>query len=206
MNLTAQPAARALFPMGTGHVDPADKSARILKAALDLFVRYGIKRTSIDDIAREAGIAKGTLYLYYKSKDALFAAVAETICAERLAMARAAATGAGSLVDRLVAILDSQFGAMCRLIAESPHVAELTESRSLAAATYDKHDRDIEALIEEVLSLDGVSGRNAPEMLTACAIGMVEICGTDEKLFRERLTALVDTLIQGLRSRQKHRL
>jgi AcrR family transcriptional regulator len=203
LNPTAQPAARALFPMGTGPVNPADKSARILKAALDLFIRYGIKRTSIDDIAREAGIAKGTLYLYYKSKDALFAAVAETICAERLAMAREASAGTGSMVDRLVAILDSQFGVMCRLIAESPHVAELTESRAFAAATYDKHDRDIEALIEEVLSLDGVSGPNVPEMLTACAIGMVEICGTNEKLFRERLTALFDTLIRGLRFRME---
>jgi AcrR family transcriptional regulator len=203
LNLTAQPAARALFPMGTGHVDPADKSARILKAALDLFVRYGIKRTSIDDIAREAGIAKGTLYLYYQSKDALFAAVAERMCAERLAMAREASAGAGPLVDRLVAILDSQIGVMCRLIAESPHIAELAESRAFAAATYDKFDRDIEVLITEVLSLDGVSGRNVPEMLTACAIGMVEICGTNEKLFRERLTALVDTLIQGLRSRME---
>jgi AcrR family transcriptional regulator len=198
---TAQPAARALFPMGTGQVDPADKSARILKAALDLFVRYGIKRTSIDDIVREAGIAKGTLYLYYQSKDALFAAVAERMCAERLAMAREASAGAGPLVDRLVAILDSQIGVMCRLIAESPHIAELAEARAFAAATYDKFDRDIEVLIKEALAHDGVSGRNVPEMLTACAIGMVEICGTDETLFRERLTALVDTLIQGLRSR-----
>jgi AcrR family transcriptional regulator len=205
LNLTAQPAARALFPMGTGHADPADKSARILKAALDLFVRYGIKRTSIDDIAREAGIAKGTLYLYYPSKDALFAAVAERMCAERLAMAREASAGAGPLVDRLVAILDSQIGIMYRLVCESPHIAELAESRALFAPTYDKFDRDIEVLIEEVLSLDGVSGRNVPEMLTACAIGMVEICGTDEKLFRERLTALVDTLIQGLRHSGKTR-
>lgn len=203
MNLNAQPAARALFPVGTGQVDPADKSARILKAALDLFIRYGIKRTSIDDIAREAGIAKGTLYLYYRSKDALFAAVAERMCAERLAMAREASAGAGPLVDRLVAILDSQIGVMCRLVAESPHLAELAEAHASAAAIYGKFDRDIEALINEVLLGHGISGRNVPEMLTACAIGMVEICGTDEKLFCERLTALVDTLIRGLRSKME---
>ncbi|MDB5395406.1 MAG: hypothetical protein JWM91_2912 [Rhodospirillales bacterium] len=118
-------------------------------------------------------------------------------------MAREAAASAGPLVDRLVAILDCQIGVMCRVVAESPHIAELEESRAFAAATYDKFDRDIEVLIKEVLSLDGVSGRNVPEMLTACAIGMVEICGTNEKLFRERLTALVDTLIQGLRSRME---
>jgi AcrR family transcriptional regulator len=187
--------------MPAGHVDPADKSARILKAALDLFVRYGIKRTSIDDIAREAGIAKGTLYLYYQSKDALFAAVAERICAERLAMARDAAAGGGRLVDKLVDILDFQFGVMYRVVAQSPHIAELEESWTFAAATYKKFDQNMEELVEQVLLLDGVSGRNVPRMLTACAIGMVKICGADEKLFREQLAAMIDTLIQGLRYR-----
>jgi AcrR family transcriptional regulator len=189
--------------MRTGYVDPADKSARILKAALDLFVRYGIKRTSIDDIAREAGIAKGTLYLYYQSKDALFAAVAERICAERLAMARDAAAGGSRLIDKLVDILDFQFGVMYRVVAESPHIAELEESQAFAAATYEKFDHDMADLLEQVLLPEGISGRDVPEMLTACAIGMVKICGADERLFRERLAALVDTLIRGLRSRME---
>jgi AcrR family transcriptional regulator len=198
-----QAATRALFPMRTGHVDPADKGARILKAALDLFVRYGIKRTSVDDIAREAGIARGTLYIYYPSKDALFAAVAERICAERLAMARDAAAGGSRLVDKLVDILDFQFGVMYRVVAESPHIAELEESWTFAAATYKKFDQDMEDLLEQVLLLDGVSGRNVTKMLTACAIGMIKICGADERLFREQLAAMIDTLIQGLRSRME---
>jgi hypothetical protein len=121
-------------------------------------------------------------------------------------MARDAAAGGSRLVDKLVDILDFQFGVMYRVVAESPHIAELEESRAFAAATYGKFDRDMEDLIAQVLSLDGVSGRNVPEMLTACAIGMVKICGADERLFRERLTALVDTLIQGLRSRMGEEL
>ena len=57
--------------------------------------------------------------------------------------------------------------------------------------------------MDQVLLRDGVSGQNVAEMLTACAIGMVVICGTDEKLFRQRLAAMVDTLILGLRSKMK---
>lgn len=44
------------------------KEQAILDAARGLFLHYGFKKTSVDDIAREAGIAKGTVYLYFKNK------------------------------------------------------------------------------------------------------------------------------------------
>lgn len=43
----------------------------IQKASTDLFSRYGIKKTTIDDIVRAAGIGKGTFYLFYPSKEDL---------------------------------------------------------------------------------------------------------------------------------------
>ena len=62
----------------------SDKRDRLLDAALMPFLRYGVKRTSIDDIAREVGIAKGTIYLSSDSKAALFAAIADRLCASTL--------------------------------------------------------------------------------------------------------------------------
>ncbi|NMG45990.1 TetR family transcriptional regulator [Aromatoleum toluvorans] len=44
-------------------------------AALSLFVEKGFAATRLDDIAERAGVSKGTLYLYFDSKDALFKAV-----------------------------------------------------------------------------------------------------------------------------------
>ena len=44
------------------------KRERILLAATDLFVRLGYRKTSVDQIARQAGVAKGTVYLYYRNK------------------------------------------------------------------------------------------------------------------------------------------
>lgn len=53
------------------------KRARILQAASDLFVELGYRKTSVDKVARRAGIAKGTVYLYFRSKvDLLFHAIA----------------------------------------------------------------------------------------------------------------------------------
>jgi len=45
-----------------------EKRARLLEAALKLFERYGYKKTAVDDIAREADVAKGTVYLYFRNK------------------------------------------------------------------------------------------------------------------------------------------
>ena len=41
---------------------------RLLAAATDLFGRYGYRKTSVDEVARNAGVAKGTVYLYYRNK------------------------------------------------------------------------------------------------------------------------------------------
>ncbi|HZX32851.1 MAG TPA: TetR/AcrR family transcriptional regulator [Rhodocyclaceae bacterium] len=44
-------------------------------AALELFVEKGFAATRLDDVAKRAGVSKGTLYLYFDSKEALFKAV-----------------------------------------------------------------------------------------------------------------------------------
>jgi len=44
------------------------KKRRILEAATQLFIDQGYRKTSIDEVAREAGVAKGTVYLYFSSK------------------------------------------------------------------------------------------------------------------------------------------
>lgn len=51
------------------------RPAELLSAALDIFVEKGYAATRLDDVARRAGVSKGTLYLYYDSKESLFKAV-----------------------------------------------------------------------------------------------------------------------------------
>ncbi|MFI5608162.1 TetR/AcrR family transcriptional regulator [Amycolatopsis sp. NPDC051903] len=52
-----------------------DRADRILDAAADLLVRWGSRKVTIEDIARHAGIGKGTVYLHWRTKDQLFEAV-----------------------------------------------------------------------------------------------------------------------------------
>ena len=53
-------------------VDRENKRNEILIAAIRVFARQGVSRTKMIDIAHEAGIGKGTVYEYYKSKDEIF--------------------------------------------------------------------------------------------------------------------------------------
>jgi AcrR family transcriptional regulator len=50
----------------------AEKRDAILTAALDEFAASGFAAARLDDVARRAGVAKGTIYLYFKDKEALF--------------------------------------------------------------------------------------------------------------------------------------
>jgi AcrR family transcriptional regulator len=53
-----------------------DRRKEILRAAWHLIQRYGFNKTAVGEIAREAGIGKGTIYLYFKSKEEILVALA----------------------------------------------------------------------------------------------------------------------------------
>jgi AcrR family transcriptional regulator len=54
------------------------REARILRAAVACFARQGYYRTTMEEIAAEAGIAKGAAYVYFPSKEAIFLALYDT--------------------------------------------------------------------------------------------------------------------------------
>lgn len=58
---------------------PDRRPDEILDAALRVFARYGLHKTNLEEVAREAGISKGTIYLYFKDKEELFIAAAHRI-------------------------------------------------------------------------------------------------------------------------------
>jgi AcrR family transcriptional regulator len=105
--------------------DGKGRIEQIAEAALRLFARYGYKRTSMDDIAREAGVARATLYLHFKGKDDVFRAMlaglggrVETRCREVLAMP-------GGFADRLAALLVAHHGAAYSAFSAGEHLGEL---------------------------------------------------------------------------------
>ena len=87
------------------------RPTELTAAALALFVEKGFSATRLEDVASRAGVSKGTLYLYFDSKEALFKAVIQEgilpVVAENEAIA---AKHQGSSFDLLEKLLDNWWG------------------------------------------------------------------------------------------------
>jgi AcrR family transcriptional regulator len=57
--------------------DKTDLREKIMQSAMENFAKHGFDRTRMEDIASAAGLAKGTLYLYFKNKEGLFYAICD---------------------------------------------------------------------------------------------------------------------------------
>jgi AcrR family transcriptional regulator len=76
--------------------------ARILGAATERFAAFGYRRTGIAEIARDAGIAAGTVYRYFENKEEVFRAVMRDGLERWLDTARRVLAAPGTAVERLV--------------------------------------------------------------------------------------------------------
>ncbi len=76
----------------------AERRKLLLAAALDEFYEKGVAAARTDDIAARAGLSKGTLYLYFPSKDELFQALIESLTLPNLEAIEAMAKSAPSVI------------------------------------------------------------------------------------------------------------
>jgi AcrR family transcriptional regulator len=67
---------------------PKERPQQIIRAALDVFGERGLRGSRLEDIARQAGLSKGTIYLYFPNKEELFREVVRTVVVERIERAR----------------------------------------------------------------------------------------------------------------------
>jgi AcrR family transcriptional regulator len=81
---------------------PEERQSHILKAALDVFSEHGFASTRLEDVAQRAGVAKGTLYLYFPDKEALFERMLQSVVAP--ALTRLAALAADETIPPATAI------------------------------------------------------------------------------------------------------
>jgi AcrR family transcriptional regulator len=114
----------------------AGRSAKphaIVLAALELFTRFGYRKTSIDDIAEAAQVAKRTVYLHFENKAAVFLAILEYLGDQVRRRCGAAERMGGTAMDRLAGLLDAYFGMGFELFSKSEHMPELEETFSKLA-------------------------------------------------------------------------
>ena len=191
--------------------DAESRRAAILDAAQRMFGQYGYRRTSMDDIAREAEIGKGTIYLSFASKEEVFQALSQRLVERMLDGAKAAARRRGSTADKLTAMHAAWFGTYAETVRQSPHAAELLDAKQRlsadlvahAASRYKRLVRDVLADAAAAGELDlepaGLTADTAAELLIASARGL-ESSAASPAAYRRYLDALVRVMIAGLSS------
>lgn len=102
-----------------------DRRQRILEAALGVFMRYGYRRTTMDDIAREVGKSRPALYLSFPSKEALLVGVVEMGFEATFRAIEAGLPGQESLPDKLMYVFELWSVRPFEQIARSPAAGEL---------------------------------------------------------------------------------
>ena len=115
--------------MTTNSAKPDARRAEVLSAAAAVFMRYGYRKASMDDVATAAGLSRQALYLRFASKDDLFGAALEHVMASSLAEARRLLRDDHrELLPRIVAAFTALHGLHLGDAVAAQHVAELTEA------------------------------------------------------------------------------
>jgi AcrR family transcriptional regulator len=129
-----------------------EKEKAICQAATRLFMRYGVKRTGMNDIAEEAGIARQTLYNIFPHKDAVLGGAIRLFMVEALAEIERGVALTSDLREQLGIVFEHLVRRPYAMIHASPHTDDLVdgvgpESRKLIGEYRDRFRLVIERLL-----------------------------------------------------------
>ena len=158
------------------------KFEQVLEGARTVFLRDGFERASVDDIAREAGVSKATLYAYFPDKRLLFMEIALGECrrqadeaGEMLDFNQPVATILRLAAEKLVAFLLSDFGQRIYRIA----VAEAESFPALAHEFYHSGPKLVQDRIAECLRCAIGRGELAIDDIDLAAAQFAQLCKAD---------------------------
>lgn len=128
------------------------KQERILDIAIDVFTRYGVRRTTMGDIAERAGISRQTLYTSYANKDDILAAAVRHAADKTMAAITCAWQSAEGIGDRLDIYFQRAVVDYFELLRQMPDADDLLTgfSESGAAVIEAAEARKAEALASQL--------------------------------------------------------
>ena len=185
---------------------------RILGAAFVRFARYGFRRTSMEDIAAEAGVSRAALYLQFRNKEEIFKSLAQDLQDRALARAGEALAADGPLAERVRAAIEGKSLEMVRITLESPHGSELLDETGrlcgdLVAETERRFTGQLTRVLRRAtaageidLAAAGLAAPAAAQLLLRAVKGLKGPGVTVEE-FRSGLGSLVRVFVAGLAPR-----
>jgi AcrR family transcriptional regulator len=185
---------------------------RLLDAALTCFRRLGGKRTRIEDIAAEAGIARTAVYRHYQNKRAIVAALATRWLAEDETRLAAIARDHGrSPAARLQAFLLMDAENTRRYLSDPCLIEVLDEVMRNLAGLLRQHRSHIRRHLSGLLAEGSTAGAFRGEAAEKLAIGIDDLMSRfhdprlaadlDKAVWRDRASTAVDMILRTVRAR-----
>lgn len=184
-------------------VDKVARREEILDAAVKVFARKGFAASRIEDVAVEAGIAKGSVYLYFKSRDALLAGVFERYATKSARVL--AELGDGAPLERLTRLVRA---AIEMLAAHPDHARVLLEVWASnppidMAAMYREYRGAIAGLLAEAAAegalRPGIGAEHAVVIVGAIEGCLVQALVDRELPLRELAEPVIQLCVEGIR-------
>ena len=174
-----------------------ERRARMVDAARHLILRHGLRATTMEAIAREAKIAKPTLYGYFPDKEAVFGAIIQALVDDIRAAVHAALSGEGDVIARIGGALAAKYKVVAKLLEGSPHADELySEHARSAKALFATVEQEVDAAITGALQRAGVArARPLTQLLLASAYGIGSKAATPAEI-GPAIRLLVERLVR----------
>ncbi|NQU76632.1 MAG: TetR/AcrR family transcriptional regulator [Planctomycetes bacterium] len=188
-----------------------DMRVKILDVASRLFLLYGYKNTTVNQIAVEVGIAKGSVYMYFDSKADIFGVASERVCREVLSAMAGAAASDKPVEEKLYRMSLEATLYIWDFCHQAPHSPELWSEVLAAAAKYAvpayEESRKLFAKVIAEGQQSGLFGRDW-DSDTAARLLQVAMQGFDppymlvesRQQIETELPMLVELFIRGLKA------
>ena len=193
-------------------INKHERRAQLVAAATEAFARQGVAATSVADIVRAAGVAQGTFYLYFTSKDDVILAVVAGVAETMLTSLQGRLDTAEMPAKRRLRAFGRLLGDLARdgELSDVTDVIHRAENRTL-------HDRFAEHLLPRLLPLmeqlvaDGVTDGSfrvadprAAAWFVLGGLQSVELAGTPHAALPEAIDAAIDLALAALGASDDH--
>ena len=194
-------------------LDADPRRRAILEAANVQFGRYGFRRTSMEDIAKQTGVSRASLYSHFENKEEIFRELSIALHEEALENAAReleAKPDDALLEKRIQKALEAKLGGLHDLVSASPHGSEIMDENSrlcgdVVSASAQRFNEMLTLAFQagaksgEInLKGAGLTPDAAAELVRLAASGLKH-GATDATIFRTRLRKLVRVLFAGLK-------
>ncbi len=181
------------------------KRSRILEGAMELIGRFGLEKTTMEDIAQRAGLKTASLYYYFDSKEEVFAAVVRRYAESFDEAIGRAVDEAETAEAKLAAFLLTRFGYL-DLVAQVAKPA-VVEAYPRAEEVVREHRERERKRIEEIFALGVERGEFEIDDVASLAAGLSAALGAVDRSFivvglpapEEDLHGLLTVFLRGLR-------